>query len=199
MSINFRPFDSGDGSGVLEAAWSQMASGFGPSGIKKGITDELELYADSTGMQVKVKAGEAMMMGHHMDSDAVETLAITASHATLDRIDNVVVEVDWVLNTVDIVVEDGTPGATPSAPALVQTASKHQIKLGEVYITALDATVAAGAITKNANWAIEGMFVVDGEEATIATGAITLDTFQHSNRKYGLFEIDTEADAANDD
>ena len=200
MAETYGPFDSGAGSGILESQWAIMAGSYAPSGIVGGEDNELEVYADSTGMQVKLKTGKGNVHGHYYKNDSERTLAVSASHATLDRIDNVVVELDWVTNVITAKVVDGTAAATPSAPALVQTASVWQIKLGEVYVTALDATVAASAVTKNANWSMSsGMFAVDGGELTISTGAITVDSYPHSNRKSSLFQVDTESDAANDD
>ena len=106
MAETYGPFDSGAGSGILEAQWSDMAMGYGPSGIVPGEANELELYADSTGMQVKVKTGRMITMGHFYNSDSERTLSITASHATLDRIDNVVVEINWTTNVITSKVVD---------------------------------------------------------------------------------------------
>lgn len=138
------PFENIDTS---ETQFSQWARNIG-EGVKTSALNELEVYADSTGMQVKARSGQAMVRGHYYNNSAEVSLAITAADATNDRIDNVVLELDPSANTIVLKVVDGTPAASPTAPALTQTdAGIYQIKLAEVLVAATVTTIDAGDVT----------------------------------------------------
>ncbi len=147
MSKTYFPFDAGAGAGVTEAQWYQMARKWLGSGVLSGELDELEAYADSSGMQVKVKAGQAWIEGHFFKSDAEETLAIAAADASNPRIDRVVVRLDRVNNTIDLVVLTGTAAASPSAPTLTQNSSVWEIPLAQVSVSAGATIITAGNVT----------------------------------------------------
>lgn len=138
------PFENIDTS---ETQFSQWARNIG-EGIKTGSLNELEVFADSSGMQVKAKSGQAMVRGHYYSNTAEETLTIAASDPTNNRIDNVVLELDPSANTIVLKVVTGTPAASPTAPTLTQTdAGIYQIKLAEVLVDATITTIAADKVT----------------------------------------------------
>lgn len=84
-----------------------------------------------TNMNVRVRSGIAAVPGSEVGNqgcyfaanDATVTLAVTAAHASLARIDAVVVRIrdsqySGALNTVALEVVAGTPSATPAVPTL---------------------------------------------------------------------------------
>ncbi len=148
MAKKFYPFDSGDGSTVRTSQWSAMMSAAIPSGVVKDFLNQMQVYADSTGMQIKIKSGAAWIMGHYYANDSEEVLAIDASHATLARWDLVALQVDWAAsnNQISTVIVKGTASASPSLPALTQTTSKWQIPLAKIVVAAAAITIAAGAV-----------------------------------------------------
>lgn len=147
MTQSYFPFDNGSGANVTETQWSLMAQNWLSTGVIKGILNELQVYADSTGMQCKVKSGQAWMKGHFYQSDAEEVLAIATASATNPRIDRVIVRVDWTANTIQLAVLQGTPAASPTPPALTQNSSRWEISLAQVYIVKSATTIASGNIT----------------------------------------------------
>lgn len=149
MAKQFFPFDSGDGSAVRTAQWSAMMRAAIASGVVKDSLNQLQVYADSTGMQIKIKSGMALIMGHYYSNDSEEILAIDASHATLARWDIVALQVDWTAsnNQISTVIVKGTASASPALPALTKTTSKWQIPLAKIVVAAASITVAAGAVT----------------------------------------------------
>lgn len=156
------PFENIDTS---ETQFSQWARNIG-EGVKTGALNELEVYADSSGMQVKVKSGQAMIRGHYYNNSAVVSLAITASDATNSRIDNVVLELDPSANSIVLKMVDGTPAGSPTAPSLTQTdAGIYQIKLAEVLVAATVTTINAGDVTDSRSF----MATTTGNAADIAT------------------------------
>jgi hypothetical protein len=147
MAQTYFPFDSGAGANVTEAQWSKMAQNWLSTGVIKSYNNELSVYADSTGMQAKIKTGAAWIKGHYFESDAEEVLAIGTSNNTNPRIDRVIVRLDWTTNTIQLAVLQGTPAASPTAPALTQNSSRWEISLAQVYIGANVSTIAVGNIT----------------------------------------------------
>src|SRR5437764_9393881 len=98
MAQTYYPFDSGAGANVTEAQWSKMAQNWLATGAIKSYLNELQVYADSTGMQTKVKSGAAWIKGHYFDSDAEEVIAIGSADSTNPRIDRVIIRLDWTAN-----------------------------------------------------------------------------------------------------
>ena len=138
------PFENIDTS---ETQFSQWARNIG-EGVKTNALNELEVFADSSGMQVKAKSGQAMVRGHYYNNSAQESLVITAADPSNPRIDNVVLELDPSANTIVLKVVTGVAASSPSAPSLTQTdAGIYQIKLAEVLVDAAATTIAAGKVT----------------------------------------------------
>lgn len=145
MAQSAWPFENIDTS---ESQFSQWARNIG-EGVKgsSGGT-ELKAYGDSSGMQVKVPTGFAMVRGHYYSNTALETLTIAAAHATLARIDSVILELDPSANTILLTVLTGTAASTPAAPTLTQTdTGVYQIRLANVAVAAAATTISAGNVT----------------------------------------------------
>lgn len=108
----------------------------------------LKVTADSSGMNVKVAAGNAIVRGFGYLNDAQVTLTIGTANATNPRIDSVVLTLDPTANTIVLAVVAGTAAATPSAPTLTQTdTAVYQLLLANVLVPAAASTVAAGNVT----------------------------------------------------
>lgn len=138
------PFDNVD---TTETQFSQWARNIG-EGVKVATGTDLLVYGDSSGMQVKVPAGQSMVRGHYYANDALVTLAVTTANASNPRIDNVVLELDPSANTIQLKVVAGTPAASPVAPTLTQTdAGIYQQLLATVYVGAAVATITAANVT----------------------------------------------------
>lgn len=147
MAQTYFPFDSGQGANLTEAQWSEMAQYWLTTGVLQGALDSLEVYANSTGLQVHVKAGAAWIKGHYFESNAQEVLPISSSHPTNPRIDRIVVRLDWIENTIALAVLQGTPAVNPIAPALTQNTSRWEISLAQVIIHQGDTTIFANDVT----------------------------------------------------
>lgn len=144
MTESSYPFDNAD---VYEAQWSQMmrqaaiCNGYVPL-----LLNEMLVYGDSTGMQVKVKTGGAWILGHFYKTDAELTKSIAASDPTNPRWDIVVARLDWSNNLISIAVVTGTPAGSPTVPAVTQDTSIWEIKLAKVYVGATVSTIAADKV-----------------------------------------------------
>lgn len=147
MAETYFPFDAGAGANVLETQWREMARYWRTTGVLANYLDELEIFADSTGMLVKLKAGEAWVDGFKYKNDAEMVIAITSAHPTYGRIDRVILRLDVANNIISAAVLDGTPSAAPVAPTLTQNQTGiWEISLAQITVAAGSITIAAGNV-----------------------------------------------------
>lgn len=114
------------------------------------------------GMSVRIAAGDGIIStpssGKRIQSDAIETVTISAANATYPRIDSVVVYIDSAVQPTTAVIDNvngilkfaavaGTPAASPTAPAesMIQAA----IGAGNRYMVLADVKVPNGATSMN--------------------------------------------------
>jgi hypothetical protein len=138
------PFENIDTSETQFSLWARNLG----QGVIDGKLLELEPFADGSGMNVKVRSGQALVRGHFYDSTTQETLAIAASDPSLGRKDAVVLRLDPTANSILLTVITGTPDASPSLPALTQTdGGIYDLLIAEVNVGAGDLVVAAEDVT----------------------------------------------------
>jgi hypothetical protein len=147
MAETYYPFDAGSGASVAENQWGEMAQFWMGTGVIRNQLNNLNVFADSTGMQVKGDTGKAYIKGYFYKNDALKVLAIAAANATNPRIDRVILRVDWTANTITMLVLTGVAAASPTPPALTQSASVWEISLCQVRVDAGVSTIAANKIT----------------------------------------------------
>ena len=170
MAQSSWPFENIDTS---ETQFSQWARNIG-EGVKTGSLNELEVFADSTGMQVKVRSGQAMVRGHYYQNTAEVILTVTAADLSNPRIDTVLIELDPSANTIVLKVVAGTPATSPTPTALVQSDSGvYQFKLAEVLVATSAITIIAGAVTDGRTYLGAFTGTVPG---SAITGQITVAT-----------------------
>ncbi|AUG87209.1 tail protein [Streptomyces phage Omar] len=144
MAITSYPFD---GQPVTETEYSRLFREFQVSGVAGEVGGSvLSVYADGSGMNVKVSSGFAIVRGHAVYSTATETLTIPAAN-TSARVDRVVLRLDPAANAITLEVKQGTPGsATP--PALTQTdTGVYEMVLAKVAVGANVTSISASAVT----------------------------------------------------
>ena len=143
MAFTYYPFD---GVPTTEAQYTTMFRRMLQDGVVAAHgANSLEVFGDSSGMQVKVRSGEAAVRGHYFTSSAQETIAISAAGASV-RYDYIVLKLDPTANTITLTKVQGTAGA--GVPALTQTATgTYELPLALVQIDAGAITIAAAKVT----------------------------------------------------
>lgn len=137
MTEYYRIFDNQT---ITEA---QLAEFFHKIMAKDGVLANLGdsmlavIQATPAAMSVVVGTGDAWIQGAWYQNSAAKTLTVTTAHASLSRIDRVVLRLDWAANTIGVVMLDGTAGSGIPTP-LTQNSSTWEISLAKV-------TVAGGA------------------------------------------------------
>jgi hypothetical protein len=151
VADTYAPFDTGAGANVTEGTWRKMMRHMtlGRNGVLKGITNNLEPFADSTGMQVKVRTGECWLQGHWAEFTSEKTLTVTAAHPTLSRVDRIVVRADFSGSDIELDVLAGTAAASPVAPAVTQDSSMWEVSIGTISIPAADTSIGSNQVTDN--------------------------------------------------
>ncbi|WDS51740.1 minor tail protein [Streptomyces phage Triumph] len=143
MSISSYPFD---GQAVSEGQYSYL---FRELASHSGIADSVNgtgfsAFGDSSGMQVKVNPGFAVVRGHAVQSTATETLTIAAA-SPAQRYDRVVLRLDPTANSITLAVVQGTSGG--GIPAVTQTETGvYEFPLATVTVPVGAATITAGNV-----------------------------------------------------
>lgn len=135
--ITYGFFNSLNGDRVYNADQvSNFLSGIvSANGVFYGVGNRMQVTA-ATGMTVNVANGRCMIDHHWLNNDAAETVTITAAHPTYNRYTAVVVQCDYANRLMEITTVDGSPGATPTKPAMTNTSLIKQICLAYVYVPA---------------------------------------------------------------
>lgn len=150
MAESSWPFHDGvDGTPVLEDQWSYMARQWAATGVVGAPGDaNLQVFANSSGREVHVRAGRASVRGHWFLSTAQETLAIAANASGNPRIDRIVLRLDPSSNEATLAVLTGTPGTVPTAPSLTQTdTGVYELTLAQVAVANGAASISALNVT----------------------------------------------------
>jgi hypothetical protein len=144
VAITSYPFDS---QAVTETDYSRLFREFQSTGVADSVgSTGLSVYADGTGMTVKVNSGFAIVRGHAIYSTAIEPLTVTASNTTA-RVDRVVLKLDPATNSITLVVKAGTAGSS-TPPALTQTDTGiYELSLATVAVGANVTSISAASVT----------------------------------------------------
>lgn len=140
-------FNSSDGDRVYDA--TDFAAYFGNL-VSNGV-----FYASATNLQatpgnglaVSVAAGSAWINGYRYENTDDLNLPLTTANGSNPRIDRIVVRLSQVSRNIQLAVVDGTPAATPSAPALTRTSDVYELGIADVLIPAAATSIATSNIT----------------------------------------------------
>jgi hypothetical protein len=146
---SYAPYDAGAGADSMEATWRAMMRRVLADGVIVGVTNMFECFADSTGLQVKVKSGECWIAGQWGQSTAQKTLPIAANALGITRGDRVVLRNDFGNNRIELDVLTGTTG-TP--PAVTQNTSIWEISIATVSVPNGDLSIDAAQVTDARVW-----------------------------------------------
>lgn len=126
--------------------WSKIAGSWAATGVIRSILNELQVYADSTGMQVKVKSGAAFIKGIYFEETDETILPIGAAN-TNPRIDRVVVRLDFATEVAQFAILQGVAAVTPIAPEPTQNSNRWEIPLAQITVDANAVTIASSKVS----------------------------------------------------
>ncbi len=152
MAVNFSEFGFFDGvTKVDQINWPKYLDSYVTDGVVKGYGNDLQVYGNSSGMKVLVKAGKVFVHTHFgILSNEVE-LGIPAADPTYGRKDLVVARAVYASAPNSIMVLDvktGAPSSNPVPPTLTKTAGvTWEVPLAIVSVAAGASTISSGAVT----------------------------------------------------
>lgn len=190
-----RPWQSttpGDAGPYTAAQWQmlyQSIIGLGASRANVGVflgsgtqpNDGLKVQAKSVPTtSIDVLAGSALVQGIAYINSATVSFVIAANGSGNPRIDTVVLQADYALQTVRLVVLQGTPAASPSPTALTQSANVlWEIPLADIAVANGFATITNANITPRQEWvnAANGVYldnVLNNSGGTLEDGDVVI-------------------------
>jgi len=145
MALEGFPFDT---SPIQTASnWYNMIQGLMETGVVSGALNEFEVTAGS-GLSVDVDTGHAFIEGFFaQEESAADNVGLSAADPTNDRIDNIVLEVNFSAETYQITVLEGTPAGSPVVVSPTQTTALYQFELAHVTVQAAASSIAGGDIS----------------------------------------------------
>lgn len=139
---------SGDRRYKAEDFASYFATFIG-NGIFVNPSDCLQIIGNTDSMTVTVRPGKAWINGYYLTNTDDYTLTLDKGDATLNRIDRIVVRLDFIERTMSVQVNKGVLSASPIAPTLKRDADAYELALADVYIAKGALTVSQAMITDN--------------------------------------------------
>lgn len=133
------------GTGIYDAA--DFAAYFGSlvsNGVFYMTATNLQV-SPSIGLAVIVAAGSAWINGYRYENTDDLNLPLTTANGSNPRIDRIVVRLSQISRSIQIAVVDGTPAATPVAPALTRTSDVYELCLADVLVP----TAATSIVSNN--------------------------------------------------
>lgn len=157
MAIIYDFFKSVDGDRALSA--DRFANRF-RSFISDGVivqddtllTDELEVTANDTDLEISIETGKAIVQGYFVELTATETLTLIGGDATNDRIDRIILEVNINDSQRKVILKvlEGTAAAIPIAPSLTQDLEVsfiYQISIAQILVPATATLILDSNVT----------------------------------------------------
>lgn len=139
---------------VDDNEYEMLGSAWSPDGVLGTSADSTPVFGDSTGRQVKFRAGKrAVVHGHGWAAGASDiTVAVAANSSGQPRIDLAVLGLDRTTWLVTEYVKQGTPGASPVAPTpqrdgLGVSPGKWELPLARIAVANGAATISAADVT----------------------------------------------------
>lgn len=129
VTIYDRVFDCNDLTGYLKL--------FFTDGVFMEPSTSLQVLAASAGLAVDMQAGAALINGCSIETDAAIKFSLGSAHATLPRIDRLVVRWNLQARLMEFTIKQGVAAVSPQAPALTRhTDNVHELSLARIYVAA---------------------------------------------------------------
>lgn len=109
-------------------------SKFITNGVFPNVASNLQVIADAGNMTTKVKAGAAWINGYMYYNDSDLILTHDVADGVLNRIDRVVVKLDYQQRLMKSYIKKGSFASSPVALTLQRDADGYELALADVYI-----------------------------------------------------------------
>lgn len=103
------------------------------NGVFPNPSTGLQVY-ESSNMTVTVKPGKGWINGYFIISDSEYNLTLDTADGVLNRIDRIVMRLDFASREIKIAVKKGTFASSPVAPTLQRDADAYELALADIYV-----------------------------------------------------------------
>ena len=152
--------------GIEQSNWAQYWKGVLPDGVVAGIGNEMEVYAQSDGMKVHVRTGEAMVAGHRAWVNQEKEIDIAANTSGSTRTDGIMLRVTYG-NTgeskIEVIAKTGATSPTQTIGNI------YEMLMATVTVPNGAVTIPAGNVTDRRYVFKLSMETVNGFSGTSVT------------------------------
>lgn len=163
----------------VAANFAAYFASFIGNGVFGGHSDELQVVANaSPAMNVVVSSGQGWIYGYWYENTEDLILSVDVADGVLNRIDSIVLRLDYSQRSMYCAVKKGTPAVNPVAPTLTRNADAYELQLATVRINAGAINIQQANITDtrlNAN--VCGFVVGLIQQFDTTAFGIQLETF----------------------
>lgn len=134
MTIKSGIFNSVNGDRRYKAEdFAAYFATFISNGVFPNPSTGLQAIANGN-MTVTLKAGKGWINGYYIVNDDDYILTIDASDGALNRIDRIVLRLDYFNRSIAPAIKKGSYATSPVAPALKRDADAYELALADVYV-----------------------------------------------------------------
>lgn len=134
MAVRSSFFNSVNGDRrYLANNFAEYFASFIANGIFPNPSNTLQVY-EKTNMIVTVKPGKGWINGYFAINEFDYDLTLDNADGVLNRIDRIVLRLDFNARSINIAVKKGAFASTPVAPTLQRDADAHELALADVYV-----------------------------------------------------------------
>lgn len=155
MSYKSGFFNATESGGVYDRVYdasdfAHYFSLFVGNGVFAKSSSNLQVLANGSGMTVSIQPGNGWINGYYLtlESGTTESLTIPTANATLNRIDSVIMGLDFTQRKISLYIRSGSVSAQPVAVSLQRNTEKYELELAQITVTA-GASVITQSVVKD--------------------------------------------------
>lgn len=118
------------------------------NGVFAKYSNQLQVIAESDpAMSVQVSTGRGWINGYFYENTDLFHLAVELADGVLNRIDSVVLQLDFQSRAINLKIKKGTPASSPVAPTLTRNNDYYELQLATIAVNAGAINVTQAQIT----------------------------------------------------
>lgn len=131
----------------LAEDFARYFSSFIGNGVFPNPATGLQVIADNKSMNVIIKPGKAWINGYFYENTDDLTLQVSVADGVLNRIDKVVLRLDFLNREIKTYIKQGNFASIPVVPALTRNADIYELALADIRINKGTIKIDQAAIT----------------------------------------------------
>ncbi|MEG2412619.1 MAG: hypothetical protein RSA29_17675 [Clostridium sp.] len=118
----------------LAENYARYFASFIGNGVFPNPSTNLQILANGTDMNISLQSGKAWINGYFYENTDILTLPISAADGVLNRIDRVVLRLDFLNREIKAYVKKGTFASAPVAQVLQRDADMYEIGIADIAV-----------------------------------------------------------------